>query len=125
MRALLVDDSQTTRMLIGRIIKGLGFDILEAADGQQALEQLKKTPVDIVLLDWNMPVMNGLECLKNLRSNNSWCDIKVIMVTTETEIQQVVKAIDCGASEYIMKPFTSDMFEEKLKIIGLDCAKKV
>jgi two-component system chemotaxis response regulator CheY len=101
MKALLVDDSQTTRMLIGKIIKGLGFETV----------------------DWNMPVMNGLECLKELRGNSAWADIKVVMVTTETEIQQVVKAIDCGANEYIMKPFTSEMFAEKLQIIGLDPSK--
>lgn len=123
MKALLVDDSQTTRMLIGKIIKGLGFETIEAADGKQAIEQLKKGPVDIVLLDWNMPVMNGLDCLKELRANSSWSDIKVVMVTTETEIQQVVKAIDCGANEYIMKPFTSEMFAEKLQIIGIDPSK--
>ncbi len=124
MKALLVDDSQTTRMLIGKIIKGLGFETVEAADGKQALEKLNNTQVDLVLLDWNMPVMNGLECLKQLRANPTWNDIKVIMVTTETEIQQVVKAIDSGASEYIMKPFTSEMFAEKLQIIGLDYQKK-
>lgn len=120
MRALLVDDSRTTRMLIGKIVSALGFETSEAADGQQAIEQLAQSTFDLVLLDWNMPVMNGLECLRQLRSNPKWSDIKVIMVTTETEIQQVVKAIDNGANEYIMKPFTGEMFKEKLSIIGLD-----
>ena len=120
MRALIVDDSSTMRSLLRMILRGLGIETLEAANGVQALAALQHSPVvDFALVDWNMPEMNGFEFLCALRGDHGNDGIKVVMVTTETEITQVQHALECGANEYIMKPFTRDSVIEKLQILGL------
>jgi len=117
---LIVDDSRATRAMIGRILKELKFETLEAANGRDALERLRQNgTADLVLVDWNMPEMNGLEFVKAVRADSSFRGITLMMVTTETEYANVVTALAAGANEYIMKPFTKDMIAEKLSILGI------
>jgi len=120
-RALVIDDSKAIRLILGRIVKQIGFDVLEAANGLEALEQLKKAEgsVDLALVDWNMPEMNGYEFVCAVREDPQYKDLLLMMVTTETEMSQVVKALEAGANEYLMKPFTKEMILEKLTTMGL------
>ncbi|MEE2960137.1 MAG: response regulator [Myxococcota bacterium] len=120
MRALVVDDSKAIRRIIGKILKDLGFEVFEAGDGKQALTKLGETGVpDLALVDWNMPEMNGYEFLCNIRADPKYNGLNVMMVTTESEISQMAKALEAGANEYLMKPFTKEMIAEKLEILGL------
>lgn len=119
-KALLVDDSRAVRLAMRRITTGLGYEGLEAENGQLALEQVRANPdVDFVLLDWNMPVMDGLEFLRALREEPMEKQPIVIMCTTENSLQQIRTAINAGANEYIMKPFTEDVIKEKLEGAGV------
>jgi two-component system chemotaxis response regulator CheY len=120
-KALVVDDSKTIRTIIRRILVGVGFEVLEAGDGAQALEVLAANEgvVEVVLADWNMPVMNGFELLQQIRQDPEKASLKVMMVTTETEMSQMASALEAGANEYIMKPFTKDILMEKLELIGI------
>ncbi|MBT5028584.1 MAG: response regulator [Nitrospinaceae bacterium] len=121
MRALVIDDSRAIRLILGQILKALQFEVFEAGHGLEALEKLKETgPLDIALVDWNMPEMNGYDFVCEVRKDDQYKDMKLMMVTTETEMAQVIKALEAGANEYIMKPFTKDMIVEKLTILGLD-----
>ena len=120
MRALVIDDSRTVRLLIGNILRELGMTVLEAADGRQALEQLRECPdVELILVDWNMPVMNGLDFIRAVRSERGRDAVRIMMVTTETESEQVVRALDAGADEYVMKPFTRDVLVAKLSLLDV------
>jgi two-component system chemotaxis response regulator CheY len=120
-KALVVDDSKTIRIIIKRILIELGFEVLEAVNGVHALEVIapQKAAVNLVLADWNMPEMNGLELVKRLRQDPELPSLKVIMVTTETEMSQMSSALEAGANEYVMKPFTKDILKEKLELIGI------
>jgi len=120
-KALVVDDSKTIRMIIRRVLTELGFEVCEAANGIEALKVLstEKTAVSLVLADWNMPEMNGLELVKSLRQKPEFASTKIIMVTTETEIGQMTSALEAGANEYVMKPFTKDVLVEKLELVGI------
>jgi len=108
------------RTILKKALQGEGFvSISEAGNGQEALEQLKAIgAVELVLLDWNMPVMSGIEFLKAMRAQTEYTDVRVMMVTTETEPQQVLRALNAGADEYIMKPFTRDVLQTKLQLLG-------
>jgi two-component system chemotaxis response regulator CheY len=120
MQALVIDDSRATRRIVGQYLKELGFDILEAGDGQQALDVLDENgQPDVVMVDWNMPVMNGLDFIKAVRSNKANRDLPIIMLTTETEMERMALAFLAGVNEYIMKPFSRTMIEEKLSILGI------
>jgi two-component system chemotaxis response regulator CheY len=122
-RALVVDDSRAIRSIIGKTVKELGFEVLEAGHGEQALACLAVSGrVELVLVDWNMPEMNGFEFLLAARANPEWNDTIIIMVTTETEMAQMQRALEAGANEYIMKPFTKDILREKLQLVGLGSA---
>ncbi len=116
MKLLLVDDSSTMRRIQKTQLGNLGVnDIIEAENGQDALAKLQDNmPVDVVLLDWNMPVMDGLTMLKNMRSNAAYKDVKVIMCTSESEKEKVIEALKAGANNYIVKPFTPEALKEKL-----------
>ena len=118
---LVVDDSKTIRMVMRKILRELGYDVCEAADGQQALQVMESEQgkVKLVLTDWNMPVMNGLELLKQLRQNPALGSLVVIMVTTETEAENMIAALEAGANEYVMKPFTKEILKEKLEMVGI------
>ena len=120
-KALVVDDSKTIRIIIRRILIEIGYEVCEAANGIEALKviEAEKAELKFVLADWNMPEMNGLELLKSLRKNPEFSLLKVIMVTTETEMGQMVSALEAGANEYVMKPFTKDILTEKLELVGI------
>jgi two-component system chemotaxis response regulator CheY len=120
-KALVVDDSRAVRMILARTLKELGFEVREAANGREALEviEVERTALTLVLADWNMPEMNGLDLLKRLRQNPELASVVVVMVTTETEVDKMVAALEAGANEYIMKPFTKDILLEKLELVGI------
>ncbi len=119
-RALVVDDSSTMRSILRLTLRGAGFEVIEAANGTEGLDRLQKSGrVDLALVDWNMPEMNGFEFLCAARANHAYDDTKIVMVTTETEIAQVKAALDRGANEYIMKPFTRDAVIEKIQLMNL------
>jgi two-component system chemotaxis response regulator CheY len=120
MRALVIDDSRAMRSILRNILSELDFDVVEAADGKQAVRTLADDPrFDLALVDWNLPEMNGLEIVTEVRSTLGMTDIKLLMVTTETEFDRVAQALDAGADEYIMKPFDRDMLLDKLLILGV------
>jgi len=119
-QALVVDDSRAMRIIIGRVLKELGYEVLEAGHGGEAIERLKAAPgISLAMVDWNMPVMNGYELVKAVRADARWAELTLIMVTTESESAQMAKALDAGANEYVMKPFTIDILREKLAMLGL------
>jgi two-component system chemotaxis response regulator CheY len=126
-KALVVDDSKTIRMIIRRILVELGYEVCEAANGVEAMKVVEadKTALALVLADWNMPEMNGFDLLKRLREDPELATLKVIMVTTETEIGHMASALDAGANEYVMKPFTKDILMEKLDLVGMPSLAKV
>ena len=120
MHALVVDDSRAMRAILTRIVAGFGFEVRQAANGQEALERIAEGPLpDLAVVDWNMPVMDGLELITAVRANPSYRDITLMMVTTEAEQSRVVRALAAGAHEYVIKPFTPDVIEEKLALLGL------
>ena len=120
MRALIIDDSKAMRSILGRMLRGLHFEVVEAANGREALEQLRGLgKVDIALVDWNMPEMNGFEFVRAVRSEHIYDGVLLMMVTTETEMDNVVRALAAGANEYVMKPFTPEVILEKLRIFGM------
>jgi two-component system chemotaxis response regulator CheY len=108
-------------MILAKTLKEIGFEVREAANGKEALEVIaaEKTAVKLVLADWNMPEMNGLELLKRLRQNPELASLVVVMVTTETELDQMAAALEAGANEYVMKPFTKEILVEKLQMVGV------
>ncbi len=120
MKALVIDDSRAMRMVVRRIVAGLGFDVLEAGNGQEALDVLAAgEQVDVALIDWNMPVMTGLEFVTAVRAAPAHRGITLMMVTTESERSQIVRALAAGAHEYLIKPFTEDAMASKLAMLGL------
>ena len=120
MKALVVDDSRTMRMVIGRILREIGFEIAEAGNGLEGLERLKEIgSPDVALVDWNMPEMSGLEFVQAVRAKPEYDGMKVMMVTTESEMSQVALALESGANEYAMKPFTKEVLRDKLALLGV------
>ena len=123
MQAIVVDDSRAMRMLMGRLLKDVGFEVDEAGDGCQALlrlrERLAENPLQLALVDWNMPEMSGIELVEAVRADPAFAALRIVMVTTETELSQVSRAIEAGADEYLMKPFTRDDVLGKLELLGL------
>lgn len=120
-KALIVDDSRAIRRILGSTVRKLGFEVCEAGDGKQAMEVLKNEPgpPQLILVDWNMPEMNGLELVTAIRGSSAYKESKVMMVTTETSAGQMIKALEAGADEYIMKPFTEDAIRDKLRLLGI------
>ena len=119
MRALIVDDSRFVRGFLRGLLEEKGIECEEAADGKAGMEQLNAgLPFDLALVDWNMPVMNGLEMLQQLRAQ-ALANVKVMMVTTEAENDFILRALDAGADEYLMKPFDDEALTEKLAMLGL------
>ena len=116
---LIVDDSSTMRSIARRMLRQFGYECDEAADGAAALERIRANGADLVLLDWEMPVMDGLETLKAMRAE-SWGRVpKVVMCTSLKDMDRMVAAIDAGADEYVMKPYDSDILAGKLTAVGL------
>ena len=121
MRALIVDDSRAMRRIVGRILVDAGYEVLEAGDGQQAIDVLEaqaELPV-LACVDWNMPVMDGLTFITEVRRRPEWRSITLMMVTTESEQDRIVRALAAGAHEYLIKPFTGEALMEKLDLLGL------
>jgi two-component system chemotaxis response regulator CheY len=120
MLALVIDDSRAMRKILSRILGGLGFEVLEAGDGRAALDVLESGTVpDLCLIDWNMPVMDGLTFVTQVRARPEWRNVTLMMVTTESEHGQIVRALAAGAHEYVIKPFTPDGIVDKLVLLGL------
>jgi two-component system chemotaxis response regulator CheY len=120
MRALVIDDSRAVRIIIGNILRELGMQVLEAANGLEALEQLERNPdVELMLVDWNMPQMNGFDLLRAVRSQHAYDAVRILMVTSESESTQVTQALRAGANEYLMKPFNKDMLVAKLNLLDV------
>lgn len=121
MRILTVDDSTSARLIVRSAFDGPDHTIFEAPDGAIALSMLEmQKPIDVVVLDWNMPVMNGLECLREIRKHPEYATTKVIMCTTEAEKRQVMEAIKSGANGYLLKPINPDSLRTQvLKLCGV------
>ena len=108
------------RTILSRILTTIGFDVFAAGDGKQGLEQMSAVAdVALALVDWNMPEMNGYEFVQAVRALDAYDSTKLMMVTTETEMYQVLKALEAGADEYVMKPFTKEVILEKLGLLGI------
>ena len=121
-QAIIVDDSRAMRMMLRRTLTELGYQVSEAATGTEALTLLasRPEPPALLLVDWNMPEMNGLDLVKRVRGNPVYAPTRVMMVTTETEMEQIADALGAGADEYVMKPFTKDILADKLQILGFN-----
>ena len=119
-RALVVDDSRAMRMILSKTLTESGFEVMQAVNGREALEIMDREgpAIGLVLLDWNMPEVTGIEVVEQLRSQKAFNTVRVVMVTTETEIEQMARALEAGADEYVMKPFTREAVEDKLRLIG-------
>jgi two-component system chemotaxis response regulator CheY len=129
-RILIADDMPTIRELLKSQLKAMGFkSIVEAADGEVALNILitsvsKGAPIELVISDWNMPKLSGLDFLKQVRASNDWKTLPFLLLTSESERDQVTEAILAGVSQYIVKPFAPKIFEEKLKSVWVKHSKK-
>jgi len=118
-RALVIDDSRTTRKILSRMLNTLGFDTVEAANGLEGLDRLREMGAsDLVLVDWNMPVMDGFDFVRTVRAEREYDNVPLVMVTTHNDMESVAKALEAGATEFIMKPFTEDVIREKLALVG-------
>ena len=118
-QCLVVDDSRVIRKVARRILEDLEFSIVEAEDGEAALDRCGERMPEAILLDWNMPVMNGLDFLVNLRNREGGKTPVVLFCTTENDMDHITQAISAGADEYIMKPFDRDIIEAKFQEVGL------
>jgi two-component system chemotaxis response regulator CheY len=119
MRALIVDDSRAMRSILSKTVRALGMETVEAANGQLALETLSANAIDLVLTDWHMPVMDGLEFLTTVRKDERYGQLPIVMVTSEADATCMAQALAAGATEFIMKPFTSESIVMKLEMLGL------
>ena len=120
MRALVIDDSRAVRRVIGGIVRELGYDVLEAENGLEGLAQLEENGApDLILVDWNMPEMNGREFIKEARRNPLYQNVLIMMVTTETEMSKMAQAFVAGVNEYVMKPFDKAILLDKLQLLGV------
>jgi len=120
-KAMVIDDSRTIRLILADTLAQLGYDVCQAGNGKEALAALQAETegVGLILVDWNMPEMNGLDFVKHVRSDSRFSSVPLMMVTTETEMHQVTRALEAGANEYVMKPFTKEIIADKLRIMGV------
>lgn len=120
-KAMVVDDSRTIRIILTKMLTELGFEVFPAADGKEALEVVEREhgSFSAIMADWNMPEMNGLELVKQLRADSRLSAVPIMMITTETETRQVMAALEAGANEYVMKPFSRDIIAGKLRLMGV------
>lgn len=122
-RAIVVDDSRAMRAILRRALEERGFRVVEAGHGLEAIERLSQIRIpELALVDWNMPEMNGIEFVTAIRRDHNYDQMRVVMVTSETEPAQIDRALHAGANEYIMKPFSSEMLGDKLMALGLEGA---
>ncbi|MBM7806512.1 two-component system chemotaxis response regulator CheY [Geodermatophilus bullaregiensis] len=119
-RALVIDDSRAMRRIVTGILGELGYETRQAGHGQEALDVLHEGwAPDLCTIDWNMPVMDGLQFVHAVRANPAWRTVSLVMVTSESEHGQIVRALAAGAHEYVIKPFTADALRDKLALLGL------
>jgi two-component system, chemotaxis family, chemotaxis protein CheY len=120
MRALVIDDSRTVRIILRQALAEAGLEVVEATNGREGLDRLRAhDDVELVLVDWNMPEMNGLAFVQAVRAQRQYDAVRIMMVTTETEQEQVVRALGAGANEYLMKPFTKEVLFAKLSLLDV------
>ena len=118
--AMVIDDSSAMRLILGRIMRSLHFEVVEASNGADAISKLENGEIpDVALIDWNMPVMDGISFVSAVRAEAKWQPITLMMVTTESEHSRIVKALAVGAHEYLIKPFTADAIADKLAMLGM------
>jgi two-component system chemotaxis response regulator CheY len=119
--ALVIDDSRAIRMILGRTLNRFGYEVCSAANGREALDMIgqQDLALSVILVDWNMPEMNGLDFVKTIRADPRYREVPLMMVTTETEIEQMYRALEAGANEYVMKPFTDEVIADKLRLLGV------
>ena len=121
MRALVIDDSRAMRMILRGVLTEIGFDVTEAASVPEAFDVLETfESLDLALVDWNLPDRPGLDFVVAVRDKEQFQSTKIIMVTTETEKDQMQRALTSGADEYVMKPFTKEALRDKLRLVGLE-----
>ena len=119
-QALVIDDSRVMRTILTRLLVGMDFAVVQASDGAEALQLLEDgARPDVALVDWNMPVMDGLTFIKRCRANPDYRDLILMMVTTESEQSQIARALAAGAHEYVVKPFTEEDIAQKFEMLGL------
>ena len=120
-KAIVVDDSRAVRLILARTLREIGYDVEQADNGRIGLDLLTANPsgFDLALVDWNMPEMNGMDLLLALRGDRRFANLVIVMVTTETEVGRMAAALEAGANEYVMKPFTREILVEKLQMTGL------
>lgn len=120
MRALVIDDSRAMRRIVSGTLEGFGYETRQAGHGREALDVLHGGWVpELCSVDWNMPVMDGLQFVSAVRTNPAWRRVTLMMVTSEGEQAQIVRALAAGAHEYVIKPFTADALRDKLALLGL------
>lgn len=121
MKALVVDDSRAMRAMLRKMVLDLGYDVIEAEHGQDALDRLAEQTEEVgfALVDWNMPVMDGLTFIRSVRDQRRWDRLRLMMVTSETNPRHVYEALKAGADEYAMKPVTREVIKEKLSMLGI------
>jgi two-component system chemotaxis response regulator CheY len=120
MKVLIIDDSRTMRRLLASYLANIATAIIEAEDGVQALEQLNlNAPIDLALVDWDMPRMNGLDFVKAVRADAAFAEMKILMVTSHNTMEDVGAALEAGATDFLMKPMTEDMVTDKLRVLGM------
>lgn len=119
-KAIIIDDSKAIRMILSKTLAEVGFEVCTAANGEEALAAFEQEngAITIALVDWNMPLMNGLEFVRRLRADPRYASVQLMMVTTETEVEQMTQALEAGANEYVMKPFTKEIITDKLRMLG-------
>ena len=120
-RAMVVDDSRATRMILSNMLVESGFDVLQAPNGKEALDLMNRdgASLTLVTVDWNMPEMSGLDFVLAVRARPEFARVHLLMITTETEMEQMCRALDAGTDEYLMKPFTVEAVRDKLRILGV------
>ncbi len=120
MKVLVVNDSRAMRRVITDVMKEIGFEVLEAGNGIEALQRLDAEGApDLVMVDWNMPQMNGLELIKAIRANPVFSDLPLMMVTSETELERLTLAFKAGVNDYVKKPFDKAAMVDKLQLLGI------
>jgi two-component system chemotaxis response regulator CheY len=121
MQALVIDDSRAIRLILGKMLRGLGMEVADAENGRAALDLIDQgLDPTLVLVDWNMPEMTGIEFLATVREPPYLSTARILMITTETDLPQVMQALESGADEYLMKPFTEEAVLAKLALLGVE-----
>ncbi len=116
---LIADDSKIIRMVLAKIMTNLGFDVIEAEDGEDVVKQWRKTPLDLIIMDWRLPVMEGIDVLYMIRSNVKMQQPKILFCSSLNDEAKIREALQGGADDYIMKPFDEEIIESKITMLGL------